>query len=126
MKTKILASLFLSAIAAHANAVPVMLNVDTNAKVFICAEKITTTDNQMSQNIVDNGVVNVVDYGNSFYVISPKADATAYSGVLTQKANGFIAGQPVKGISMFKGISDDTKGTYGYIGDSMISWDCRR
>lgn len=125
----IVAFSILVCVAVPAFAYPVSMNVDHDATVYTCSEKVTKTDNEGQTELRETGPVSLVDYGNSFFVLSPKMSATAFSGRLSYMKGdkSVVMSQPVKGITMMKGMSPDTRGTYGYIGaQDMITWDCRR
>jgi hypothetical protein len=109
----------------QAMAAPV-LNVDKDAKALICDEKVTVLDKWGNRNgTVDNGAVMIVDYGDAFFVVSKTANAVAYSGKLTQEYAESIQGQPTPGVTMMRGIGTG-EGTFGYLKNNFISWDCRK
>lgn len=127
MIKNLLALACLYASAASATTV-VPLNVAEGVSVYNCAETLTKIDHLGKPMLAKStGEVQVVDYGDSFFVLSTGANAIAFSGPLGRGTdNDYRTAQPVRGITMGKGYGGST-GTFIYIGTSvMMSWDCRR
>lgn len=114
----------LSAIAAGVEG----LNVYKNATVLACSEKIYRhIDEDNPGPAIHTGIIQVVDFGDSFFAISTDNNALAYSGPLSElKDNNFKEGRPVPGVVMAKGGRKQT-GVYIYTNPtSSIVWDCRK
>lgn len=115
-------------VATNALAVPVLLN-ESRAKVYDCLERVTKIGSTGIPAALSefNYNVQVVDFGDAFFVISTEKDALAFSGQLRPDiAAGYKTNQPVKGVTMGKGYGSEA-GSYIYIGEhTTISWNCRQ
>lgn len=129
MKLKLLLSLAMLSCATAQAAAPVRLNIAENVTVYNCTENFTRVDSQGNAGLMQpNGTVQILDYGNSFFALSPSTSNVAFSDRLdaVPDNNGFRISHPVKGVTMGKGAGKNT-GSYVYIGDSaLISWNCRQ
>jgi len=119
------AAVILSAVSATASAT--MLNINKTAVVYDCLEtvtKINITGKMVGTERYSD--VNILDFGDSFFAVSPSANAVAFSETLKPDGDGYESSQPQAGITMSRGIGKNA-GSYLYLGThSMISWDCRK
>lgn len=132
MKSKLLLALALVSSVAHSGeygSPAIRLNLNEYTKTYDCKELLTAVDSQGQQVGLTKpvGTVQILDYGDSFFVVNTKVNSALYSDSLSADKDGteFRMSRPAAGLAMGKGYGKSA-GTYIYIGTSnMISWDCR-
>jgi len=126
MKTKIVLALALSICALGAQASGLKKNV-TKAELFTCSETVTNVASGKSFSTDKDGnllTVQVIDYGDSFTIISDSNGEVAQSTKLVKTTEDLQIGHPLPSVIMAKGTGK-LDGAYWYDdGKSSIYWEC--